>query len=239
VARPVIGICAALEQARFGVWDQPTDLLPRDYAVAVERAGAIALMIPVQASLVEDPDSVLARIDALVLAGGADIDPSTYGEEPHAQTLGTSRARDEMELALARRAIERELPVLGICRGMQLLNVACGGSLQQHVPDFLHSDSHRSTPGAFSDHAVRLTPGSLAARAAAQDRHAIKSHHHQAIDRLGDGLTVTGWSEIDDLPEAIEATAHEYVLGVQWHPEADPASPVLASLVAEAGARQK
>lgn len=239
MARPVIGICAALEQARFGVWDQLADLLPRDYVLAVERAGGLAMLLPVQAAVGEDPDQVLDLLDGLVLAGGADVDPASYGAEPHPETAGTSPSRDTMELALTRRAIEREMPVLGICRGMQLLNVVFGGSLQQHLPDVLRTESHRGTPGAYSDHDVRLAAGSLAARAAAHDQHAIKSHHHQAVDEVGEGLVVTGWSRDDDLPEAIEAPGHTYVLGVQWHPEADPDSAVIGSLVAAASAHQK
>jgi putative glutamine amidotransferase len=238
VATPVIGICAALEQARYGVWDERVDLLPHDYVAAVERAGGMAILLPVQHVLAADPDQALDRIDALVLAGGADIDPSSYGARAHAQTAGTSPERDAAEVALARRAIERGLPLLGICRGMQLLNIARGGTLEQHVPDLVGTEDHRSDPGAFSNHRVRLTPGSLAARAATEEHHAIKSHHHQAIDKVGDGLVVTGWSESDDLPEAVEAQAHRYVLGVQWHPEADPASAVIKSLVDEVRAER-
>lgn len=234
----MIGICAALEQARYGVWDQPADLLPHDYVKAVERAGATAILLAVQSNLVEDPDPVLDRIDALMLAGGADLDPSSYGAEPHPETAGTSPRRDAVEIALVRRALQREMPVLGICRGMQLLNVALGGTLQQHVPDIVSTDAHRSTPGTFSDHDVRLEPGSLAARAS-RGLFAIKSHHHQAVGKLGDGLVVTGWSVLDGLPEALEAPAHEYVLGVQWHPEADPHSSVVKSLVDEARSRAK
>jgi putative glutamine amidotransferase len=179
---------------------------------------------------------VLDKIDGLILAGGADIDPSAYGAEPHAKTNNTVSERDRTELALTRRAIERNLPVLGICRGMQLLNVASGGTLAQHVPDDVGHEDHRRNPGSFdnSDHDVRLDPDSLAARAAGEELHGVKSHHHQAVAAIGDGLTVTGISTLDELPEAIEAPSRRFCLGVQWHPEADERSRVVGALVDEA-----
>ena len=236
--RPTVGICAGLEHASWGVWGRNAVLLPHEYLTALQRAGALALMIPPDERLVDDPDEVLDLLDGLVLAGGADIDPSAYGAPPHPETSGTVPERDGPELALARRAVERDMPVLGICRGMQLLNVAYGGTLLQHVPDLVGDDEHRRNPGSFegSDHDVRLTPGSLAARAAAEEVHVTKSHHHQAIEVVGEGLDVTGWSTLDDLPEAIEDPCRRFVLGVQWHPEADDASQVIAALVAEADA---
>jgi putative glutamine amidotransferase len=144
--------------------------------------------------------------------------------------------RDRSELALIRRAVERDIPVLGICRGMQLMNVAFGGTLRQHLPDEVGHEDHRRYPGSFegADHDVRLDPGSLAARAAGEERHATKSHHHQGVDRIGAGLQVTGHSLIDDLPEAIEMPDRRFALGVQWHPEADGDSNVIAALVAQA-----
>jgi putative glutamine amidotransferase len=144
--------------------------------------------------------------------------------------------RDRVELALTRRAVERDLPVLGICRGMQLVNVALGGTLKQHLPDELGHEDHRRVPGSFdgADHDVRLAPGSLAARAAGEEHHATKSHHHQGVDRIGEGLEVSGHATIDELPEAIELPGRRFVLGVQWHPEADPGSGVIAALVAGA-----
>jgi putative glutamine amidotransferase len=234
--RPTIGICAALEQARWSVWDQEAMLLPRSYVDAVQRAGGLALMIPPDAELVENPDEVLDRIDGLLLAGGADIDPGAYGAEPHAETKHTVPARDVFEIALTRRALERDMPVLGICRGMQLLNVATGGTLLQHVPDRVGHHDHRRTPGSFdeADHDVRLQTGSLAERAAGETVHATKSHHHQGIDCVGQGLVVTGWATLDGLPEAVEAPDRKFALGVQWHPEVDESSRLVAALVAAA-----
>jgi len=236
--RPVIGICAALEQAQWSVWDRRAVLLPYEYITEIQSAGALALIIPPDEHLANNPDEALDRIDGLILAGGADVDPSAYGAEPHPTTHHTVPERDRSEIALARRAIERDMPLLGICRGMQVINVAQGGTLHQHVPDLVGHEEHRRNPGSFenSDHDVRLDPGSLAVRAAGETNHGTKSHHHQAVDQLGRGLIVTGYSALDDLPETIEAPACEFVLGVQWHPEADESSRVIGALVARARA---
>ncbi len=235
-SRPAIGICTSLEHARWGVWDQRAALLPWAYITEIQAAGGLAVMIPPDPILAEQPDQMLDRIDGLILAGGADIDPSVYEAEPHPATKGSVPERDRSEIALARRAVQRDMPVLGICRGMQLINVALGGTLRQHLPDLVGHEQHRRNPGSFtnSDHDVRLQEGSLAARAAGEDLHGTKSHHHQGVDVIGDGLTVTGVSTLDELPEAIEAPACRFVLGVQWHPEADQQSRVIGALVEEA-----
>jgi putative glutamine amidotransferase len=241
--RPVIGICTALERARWSVWDQQAALLPLSYLAAVQRAGGLAVLLAPDARLAEDPDQALELIDGLVLAGGADVDAASYGQAPHPQTLDTVPLRDEVEIALVLGAIERELPVLGICRGMQIINVALGGTLVQHVPDVVGHDEHRRVLGSFegSEHDVKLTEGSLAARSAGELVHTTKSHHHQGVDRLGDGLLISGRSTLDEFPEAIELESGpsnpRFVLGVQWHPEADEASRVVDALVQAASVR--
>jgi putative glutamine amidotransferase len=237
--RPTIGICTPLERARWGAWDLDAFLVPRNYVDAVRRAGGLVLLLAPDAAVADDPDEILDLVDALMLVGGADLDPSSYGAERHPETIGCVPERDVFEIALVRRALERDLPLLGICRGMQVINVARGGSLHQHLPEIVGHDGHRRVLGTFdgNDHTVRLTPGSLAARAAREELHATKSHHHQAVDRVGEGLEVTGWAEIDDLPEAIELPGNRFALGVQWHPEADEASRLIAALVEEARER--
>jgi putative glutamine amidotransferase len=237
MGRPVIGICTALERARWTVWDNEAFLLSRAYVDAIQAAGGLVYMIPPDAATAEEPDEALDVLDALVLAGGADVDPGSYGAEPHRCTTGTRPERDAAEIPLARRALERDLPLLGICRGMQLIDVACGGTLIQHLPDDFGHGDHRRSLGSFddADHDVRLTDGSLAARAAGETLHATKSHHHQGVATVGEGLVATGWSVLDDLVEAVEAPDRRYALGVQWHPEADAGSAIIASFVAAAG----
>jgi putative glutamine amidotransferase len=244
MARPLIGICTALERASWSVWEQPAALLALSYVEAVQRAGGLALMLPPDPRLVEDPDEALDLIDGLMLAGGADIDPSAYGQRPGPHTVETVPERDAFEIALVRDAIERDMPVLGICRGMQLINVACGGTLVQHLPDSLGHEEHRRVLGSFdgAEHDVLIAEGTLAARATGELVHVTRSHHHQGVDRLGAGLLVSARSRIDELPEAIEMdsspssrpSGRRFVLGVQWHPEADEASPGVGALVAAA-----
>ena len=238
-AVPLIGLCAVLERARFGVWDDDAVLLARSYVDAVERAGGIAIMLPPSPAVAADPDRVLDLIDGLILAGGRDVDPKMYGAEADPETDLPVTMRDEFELALARRAMERDLPLLAICRGMHVMNVARGGTLVQHLPAHLGHEDHRRSVGTFdgNDHPVRLEAGSLAARAAGEISHGTLSHHHQGIDRVGDGLRVSGWAHDDEVPEALEDPELRFALGVQWHPEADAASRLIAALVAQARER--
>ena len=235
---PVIGLSSALERARWGHWHQPAHLLSRAYADAVQRAGGIAVLLPPDPRAIDDPGPWLDLLDGLVITGGADVDPDAYGAERDPHTKGTVPERDAFEIALAAGALERDVPLLGICRGMQVMNVARGGTLIQHLPDDLGHEDHRRTLGSFenADHDVRLAEGSLAERAAGETLHATKSHHHQAVRRIGDGFEVTGWATIDDLPETIEDPTRRFALGVQWHPEADPSSGLIGALVEAAAA---
>jgi putative glutamine amidotransferase len=229
-------MCTALERASWGMWEQEAMLLSRSYVEAVQSAGGFAVMLPPDRDLLDDPSEALDLLHGLVLAGGADIDPAAYGSQRHPETTETVPERDRFEIALVRAAVERDLPVLGICRGMQLINVAYGGTLLQHLPERFGHHEHLRVAGTFdgADHDVELLEGSLAARAAGETHHATKSHHHQGVDELGEGLLVTGSSSMDGLPEAIEMPGRRFVLGVQWHPEADAASQVVGALVAQA-----
>jgi putative glutamine amidotransferase len=228
----VVGICAAVERVSWGVWDgYEVALAPRNYVRALQRAGAIALILPPDGVAVGDPDVLLDRVDALLLAGGADIDPSSYGAEAHPETKGTWPERDRFELSLTRRALERDMPVLGICRGMQLINVAVGGTLDQHLPESIGDGRHRSTAGTFGTHQVRLAEGSLACAAAGTDGLLVMSHHHQGVEKVGEELEVSGWSVDDDIVEAIELPDRRFALGVVWHPEEDETSAIIPALV--------
>lgn len=233
--RPVIGICTAVEAARWAVWeDVEVNISQRTYSERVDEAGGLPVLLPPSTRATEDPWALLEALDALVLSGGADLDPASYGAERDERTSNTRRERDAFEIALCRAALDSGLPLLGICRGLQLLNVACGGTLEQHLAD---AELHLHTPGQFSDHEVRLEPGSLAARTAGAERISARSHHHQGVARLGDGLIATGWAEPGGAVEAIEMREHPWALAVLWHTEEEGGSPVLGALVEVAAAR--
>jgi putative glutamine amidotransferase len=218
MASPVIGICAVHEPARWGFWDQTAHLVSDSYVTAVQDTGAVAVLLPVDPRA---PGTLLDRIDGLLLIGGADIDPASYGASREPSSEATYPDRDAFEIALTRAALERRLPYLGICRGMQLLNVALGGTLVQDLTAGDGSNPHRRALGSFegTEHEIVLEPGSLAASAVGEQVHVAHCHHHQAVDRTGEGLVVTGRAR-DGVPEAIEALDRGWVLGVQWHPEA-------------------
>jgi putative glutamine amidotransferase len=234
VSRPVIGICSAIESARWAAWEVVVNLSPRTYSLAVQRAGGVALILPPDDSVAEAPDELLDLLDGLILAGGSDIDPASYGAKPHPETKNTWPERDRFEIALGTRALERDMPVLGICRGMEMLNVIQGGTLNQH----LGLELHRHTPGVFTDHRVELQPGSLAARVVGSDTTEVKSAHHQGVEALGEGVVTAGHAD-DGVVEAIELPDRSFAVGVLWHPEEDERSHVIGSLVSEARDRMK
>lgn len=232
MGRPLIGVCAAVEPASFGPWtDEPAVLLPLSYSRAIQAAGGMVAMLPPDEGAADTPDDVLDRLDGLVLGGGSDLDASSHGSAPHPKTVGSNLNRDRFEIALARRALQRDLPLLGVCRGMQVLNVATGGTLEQHLPDRLGHDSHRPVPGSWAEHEITLEPGSLAARAAGTDHLTVKSHHHQGVGELGEGVAVSGWADDRETIEAIELPDHSFALGVLWHPEEDAEDRVIPSLL--------
>ena len=196
----------------------------------LERVGARPVVLP--PSLVGVTET-LDAIDGLILSGGNDIDPGTYGAEPHPETTATQPLRDEAEIALAREAIARDMPVLGVCRGMQVINLAYGGSLEQHLPDRLGSERHRETWGTFSEHAVDVRDGSRL-RDILGPNPVVKSSHHQAPDRIGDGLELVGTAEPDGTWEAIEDPKKAFTIGLLWHPEEADDMSIFEALVAAA-----
>lgn len=232
--QPVIAITAALERASWTVWsDLEVNISQRTFSARIDEAGGLPVLLPASAAGTADPDALLDRVEALLLSGGADLDPASYGADPDPRTTNARRARDEFEIALTRAAIARGMPVLGICRGSQILNVAFGGDLIQHLDD---ADLHIATPGRFSEHRVRLEPGSLAATAAGAAEVEVHSHHHQGLGRLGDGLVASGWAEPGGALEAIELPRDggAWALGILWHTEEEAMSAVIAAFCAAA-----
>ncbi|MGI5244671.1 gamma-glutamyl-gamma-aminobutyrate hydrolase family protein [Dactylosporangium sp. CA-139066] len=216
MTRPLVGITAYAEPARWGVWDTRAVLIPEAYVRMVRAAGARPLVLPPDdVGGAADAAGLVARLDGLVLAGGADIDPAHYGALAHPATR-TRPDRDAGELAVLGAALDADLPVLGVCRGMELLAVAYGGALTQHLPDLLGNERHQPAPGVFGAHPARFAPGSRAA-AVFGPAAEVNSYHHQGVDKPGT-LTVSGWAD-DDVIEAVEDPARRFVLGVQWHPE--------------------
>ena len=240
MGRPTIAITCSVGDIRSGAWDEHAAYSPIAYVRAVQRAGARAILLVADAHDAADPRELLSAIDGVILSGGgSDVAPRCYGHERHPQTAAEEPGRDDFELALARVARAHDLPLLGICRGMQLLNVAYGGTLHQHLPDVLGHDEHRELPAAFARHEVRIEPGSLAATATATHTEAVLSHHHQGPDAIGDGLHVTGRATRDESAEAIEDPRARFLLGVLWHPEEDERSRVVGALVDAASERHR
>jgi putative glutamine amidotransferase len=233
---PLIGISAYCELARWGVWERPAMVLPRRYADRVAAAGGIPVLLPPVPGI----EDALGRLDGLMLSGGGDIDPARYRAEPAPETGSVREERDAAEFALFAAAMSRHLPVLGICRGLQVINVARGGTLHQHLPDVVGHDGHAPVPGAFGEHVVRVAPGSRLGQILGRDEAGLSivtpTHHHQAVDQLGRGLVPTAWAP-DGTIEALEFDAAgdgPFMVAVQWHPEAGDDPSLFRALVAAA-----
>jgi putative glutamine amidotransferase len=222
--RPVIGITCYVEQARWGAWDVAAAVLPFGYVAQVEAAGGLPVLLPPGTAAAAE---VTDRLDGLILAGGADVDPARYGHEPHPETAGLRPDRDAGEFAILDAALRRDLPVLGICRGAQVMAVHAGGALIQHLPDAVDHTGHRPAPGVYGSHGARFAPGSLVARVLGESA-TVNSYHHQGIADAGT-LTVTGWAD-DGSVETVEDPTRRFALGVQWHPEATPDNRLFRAL---------
>ena len=227
--RPIVGISADVQLTTFGAWTEESALVPTDYTRAVERAGGRPLLVPPSDDGLEETLDVL---DGLVLSGGSDLGPATYGHEPHPETKGVLEERDRAELALLHAALERDMPVLAVCRGSQILNVGLGGDLVQHLPEVVGHDDHKHTPGEYADHDVSLDPGTRLGELLG-DSAPVKSHHHQGFGTLGAGLREAAHAD-DGTVEALEDPSRRFVLGVLWHPEAGEDTRLFEAFVAEA-----
>jgi putative glutamine amidotransferase len=227
--RPIVGITSYAENARWGVWEAPAALIPLSYVRAIEAAGGRALLVPPTAEGVEE---TLDALDGLLLSGGADLDPASYGAEAHPETNGVRPERDRAELALLEGALARDMPVLAVCRGSQVLNVARGGDLVQHLPELVGHEGHKETPGVFADHEVEVVPDTKL-HDVVGDRAPVKSHHHQGYGHLGDGLREAARAD-DGTVEAIEDPSRRFALGVLWHPEEGEDAALFQALVEEA-----
>lgn len=230
MAKPVVGITTYLVPAQWGAWDMDAALVPAAYVQGVVEAGGTPLLVPPGAEV----DATLGVVDGLVFSGGSDLDPELYDAEAHPETGGVIRERDEFELELMRAALARDVPMLAICRGSQVLNVALGGDLEQHVPDRVGTNAHKEVNGVFAQHDVEVVGGTRLGSILG-DRHDVKSHHHQGFGRLGDGLREAARAP-DGTLEAVEDPSRRFTLGVLWHPEAGGDRALFEALVAEAAA---
>jgi len=231
---PLIGISAYCEVARWGLWDMPASLLPQNYADQVVAAGGVPVLLPPVPGI----EAAVSSLDGLIISGGPDIEPGRYGQQAGPHTTIVRPERDEAEIALFREALAAGTPVLGICRGAQLMNVALGGTLIQHLPDVVGNHIHSPTPGTMAEHKVTVaaaesgSSGSSRSRLAAilgEGAHLVPTHHHQGIDRLGDGLVAVARAE-DGTVEAVELDG-VFAIGVQWHPEAGDDPAVFRALI--------
>jgi putative glutamine amidotransferase len=228
--RPVIGITTYLTVAAWSAWKLEAALVPAAYVRAVVAAGGSPLLVPPGAGIAE----TLRAVDGLVFSGGSDLDPGLYSAEAHPETRDVVRERDEFELELMRAALEQDMPMLAVCRGSQVLNVALGGGIEQHLPEVVGSDTHKHTPGVFADHDVGVVDGTRLAGIVG-GRVAVKSHHHQGFGALGAGLRESAHAD-DGTVEALEDPSRRFTVGVLWHPEEADDLQLFEALVEEAAA---
>jgi putative glutamine amidotransferase len=231
----VIGICAAYERAAWSIWSMDAAIVARTYLEHLAHDGAVPLALIPSDATVEHADELVSRVDGLLLLGGADVDPAEYGADRHPDLEATVPLRDRSEIALTQAAVRRGIPVLGICRGLHLMNVATGGSLHQHIG--VHAErTHRRAPGRLDEttaHSIEVAQDSRLAAAIGGGAHEVNSHHHQAVDRLGEGARVTAISPDDGLVEAVEWDGPAFTVGVQWHPEAEQLGGIIQRFLDE------
>jgi putative glutamine amidotransferase len=230
VAKPVVGITTYVTPAKWSYWELEAALVPAAYVQAVERAGGRPMLVPPSAGGTAE---TLEALDGVIFSGGSDLDPDLYGQDAHPETFGVRADRDRAELALLEGALERDMPVLAICRGSQVLNIALCGDLLQHLPDVVGDEKHKHTPGTFADHDVTLEPGTRL-QSLLGEHAPVKSHHHQGFRRVGEGLRIAAHAD-DGTVEAVEARDRRFVFGVLWHPEAGEDMKLFEELVKQAG----
>ena len=227
--KPIVGITSYAEEVAWGAWVEPSAVVPLAYVRSVEHAGGRPLVVPPSEEGIEE---TLAVLDGIIFSGGSDLHPELYDADPHPETREVREERDRAELALLSAALERDMPVLAVCRGSQILNVARGGDLVQHLPEVVGHERHRHKPGEFSDHDVTLEPETRIGRLLGE-RAPVKSHHHQGFGRIGEGLQEAAWAE-DGTIEALEDPAKRFAVGVLWHPEEGEDIALFEALVEEA-----
>lgn len=229
---PMIGICAAYDRAKWGFWEMPAAVVAETYLGHLATEGAVPLAIVPSEATASNSQQIVSQLDGLLLLGGSDVDPSTYGQEPEPELEATMPLRDRSELALVTEALRVGVPILGVCRGLQIMNVATGGTLHQDIGE-LGPLRHRQNPGKLDEstfHDITVGASSLLAEALGDGNHVVNSHHHQAIDRVGEGGRVVAWSPEDEIVEAVEWGQH-FALGVQWHPETAATGGVISTFV--------